>query len=107
MSEMFSGGTGKAAGDLQCPPAVPGPESARSKLHWIRALNAADYSLYAFCDRFNLRPCTLQRYITGKILPRKATVKKVEDALKRILTDERIPRITRHMVTPHGNRSSA
>ena len=55
---------------------------------WESALKNNDYSYYEFNKRFKIQ---IWKYLRDGKLPREKTCLKIEDAMKKILTDKRIP----------------
>lgn len=55
------------------------------------ALDASEYSVSEFGKRFKIAPYRVQKYINGEAQPSKKTVAKLEEYMKKILTDSKIP----------------
>lgn len=58
-------------------------------INWENTLNQHEYTYYEFNKRFGI---AIDRYLVNGVTPRNKTVTKIEDAMKKILTDERIPK---------------
>lgn len=55
---------------------------------WDNFLRQQGYSEYEFNKRFGIQ---IDKYLNDGRMPRAKTLTKIEDAMKKILTDERIP----------------
>ena len=56
----------------------------------LKTLHDVDYDLQSFCSRFGFVPSRIKQIDQGKIKARKTTLERINEAMKKILTDEKI-----------------